>query len=37
MTQIVKNLPVMRKTQVPSLNWEDPLKKETATHSRILA
>ena len=31
--QIVKNLPAMRETQVPSLGWEDPLEKEMATHS----
>ena len=29
-------LPV-RETWVPSLVWEDPLKKEMATHSSILA
>ena len=35
----VKNLPVMQETQewVGSLGWEDPLEKEMATHSRILA
>ena len=27
----------MQKTQVPSLGQEDPLEKETATHSSILA
>ena len=26
--QKVKNLPVMRETQIPSLGWEDPLEKE---------
>ena len=26
--QMVKNLPTMLETQVPSLGWEDPLKKE---------
>ena len=26
-----------RKTQVQSLGWEDPLEKEMATHSSILA
>ena len=31
--QIVKNLPAMRETQVPSLGWEDPLEEEMATHS----
>ena len=35
--QLVKNLPVMRETWVWSLGWEDPLEKETATHSSILA
>ena len=33
----VKRLPVMRETWVPSLGWEDPLEKEMATHSSILA
>ena len=32
-----KNLPEMRETQVQSLDWEDPLEKEMATHSSILA
>ena len=27
----------MQETQVPSLHWEDPLEKEMATHSSILA
>ena len=27
----------MQETQVPSLGWEDPLEKEMATHSTILA
>ena len=27
----------MQETQVRSLGWEDPLKKEMATHSSILA
>ena len=35
--QLVKNLPVMQETQVKSLDWEDPLEKGNATHSRILA
>ena len=35
--QMVKHLPVMRKTQVRSLGWEDLLEKEMATHSSILA
>ena len=34
---MVKNPPVMWETQVQSLGWEDPLKKEMATHSSILA
>jgi len=33
---MVKNLPTMRETWVPSLGWEDPLEKEMATHSNIL-
>ena len=33
----VKNLPAMQETWVPSLVREDPLEKEMATHSRILA
>ena len=37
LAQMVKNLPVMQETQVPSLGWEDPLEKEMATHSSILA
>ena len=35
--QMVKNLPAMQETWVQSLSWEDPLEKEMATHSRILA
>ena len=27
----------MQETQVQSLGWEDPLEKETATHSTTLA
>ena len=34
---MVKNLPAMRETWVRSLGWEDPLEKEMATHSSILA
>jgi len=34
---MVKNLPTVQKTQVPSLLWEDPLEKGIATHSSILA
>ena len=38
--QTVRRLPTMRETgetQVQSLGWEDPLEKEMATHSSILA
>ena len=35
--QVVKNLPAMQETQVPSLGEEDPLEKEMATYSSILA
>ena len=34
---MVKNLPAMQDTWVQSLGWEDPLEKEMATHSSILA
>ena len=34
---MVKNLPAMQETQVQSLGWEDPLEKEVAPHSSILA
>ena len=37
MAQMVKNLPAVKATQVPSLGWGDPLEKEMATHSSILA
>ena len=33
----VKNLPAVQETWVRSLGWEDPLEKEMATHSSILA
>ena len=33
----VKNLPAKQETQVQSLGWEDPLEKEIAIHSSILA
>ena len=33
--QTVKRLPAMQETWVRSLGWEDPLEKETATHSSI--
>ena len=35
--QRLKRLPPMRETWVRSLGWEDPLEKEMATHSSILA
>ena len=35
--QMVKNLPAVQETQVRSLGQEDPLEKEMATHSSILA
>ena len=37
MAQSVKNLPVVQETWVRSLGQEDPLEKEMATHSSILA
>ena len=37
MAQIVKILAAMRENQVLSLGQEDPLEKEMATHSSILA
>ena len=36
-TQVVKNLPAMQETQVQSLSQEDPLEKQMATHSNVLA
>ena len=33
----VKNLHAVQETWVLSLGWEDPLKKEMATHASILA
>ena len=35
--QRIKHLPAMQETWVRSLGWEDPLEKEMATHSSILA
>ena len=35
--EMVKNLLAMQETQVGSLGREDPLEKEMATHSSILA
>ena len=37
MAQRLKRLPPVRETWVRSLGQEDPLEKEMATHSRILA
>ena len=37
MAQTVKCLPAMRETWVGSLGWEDPLEKEMATYSSVLA
>ena len=34
---MVKNLPAMQEIQARSLSGEDPLEKEMATHSSILA
>ena len=33
---MVKCLPTMRETWVPSLGWEDPLEEGMTTHSHIL-
>jgi len=35
--QMVKSLPAMQEIWVSSLGWDDPLEKEIATHSSILA
>ena len=35
--QLVKNPPTMQETWAPSLGWEEPLEKQKATHSSILA
>ena len=35
--QLVKNPPAVQETWVRSLGWEDPLEKEIATHSSVLA
>ena len=35
--QTVKNLPAMQENWVQSLGWEDPLEKDMATHTSILA
>ena len=35
--QMVKDLPAVQETRVRSLGWEDPVEKEVATHSSVLA
>ena len=35
--QMVKSLPAMPETQVQSLSQEDPLEKDMATHTHIIA
>ena len=35
--QLVENLPAVQETQVRFLVWEDPLEKEIASHSNVLA
>ena len=35
--QTVKHLSAMQETRVQSLGWEDPLEKDMAAHSSILA
>ena len=37
MAQLVKSLPVKQETWIHSLGQEDPLEKEMAAHSSILA
>ena len=34
---VVKKFPAIWKSQVRFLGWKDPLEKETATHSSVLA
>ena len=36
-TQMIKSLPAVQETWVPSLSWEDPLQKGIAMHSSVLA
>ena len=36
-SRMVKNLPAMQETWVPSLGWEDPLEKGMTTQSSFLA
>ena len=35
--QMVESLSARQETQVQSLDWEDPLQEDMATHSGILA
>ena len=35
--QMVKNVPAVKETQVQTVGWEDPMEKEMAPHSSILA
>ena len=35
--QTVKNLPAVQESRIRSVGWEDPLEKEMAAHSSILA
>ena len=37
MAHMLKNLPAVHETLVPSLHWEDLLEEKTATHYSILA
>ena len=37
MAQMIKNLSAVQETRVGSLGWEEPLEKEMAIHSSILA
>ena len=37
MAQMAKNLPAMQETRVPSLGQGDPLEKDMAIHSSVLA
>ena len=37
MAQTVKTLPAVQETQAQSLGWKEPLEKEIATHSSIIA
>ena len=34
---VVKNQPAIQETHVPPFGWEDPLEKEIAMHSSIVA